>query len=613
QAQREQASAQIVAKRQAAQAAAQRTKQGITQAGEVQAKRATAQTMLRVQRAQAIASGAGAAGDAERANAQREAATKISARAVEGVQANGRELVQAAHETAAALAAEVDGKLADYNHSLEQCATENEEHITRLETDAASEFDTMGHQAEQSITALATEALSALDGHKAELVASIEQSLSWSTAHIGQSVAAVHAQAATKIEEQCGQLTAAGRAARVVFEGVQRVDQVATVAAEARGQLDQAGAGVGQAIQGLHSATQRELTSAGEAAASAMTAAGIRGAAEAGTAGATLLEKLATVATGATTSINARGNKAQATLVAGGQTFAQQLTQAHGQFTDKLGGLVALATHTISEKVDAGLAYQDQWVDKARGDAASTAQQIGSRYDALKAQADARNASGAQRSWLSDAWDTVTGWIDSVRQWFLRTFGDFWGGLLFGILSALVIVVIGVAIGWAVGAIVGAFIASATVAAIVTAVILIGGAIAISVYARFQEFYADNPGQSAGFWRGLGLVGLGIADLTGIPYMIEGIVGQRAFGAKMNTAQRTERFGMGLVFLVTFGLATWKGVKWFRGRAPAAPVDPHAPPAADPHGPPGTAPEPNAPAHDPNAPAHDPNAPAHDP
>jgi hypothetical protein len=137
-----------------------------------------------------------------------------------------------------------------------------------------------------------------------------------------------------------------------------------------------------------------------------------------------------------------------------------------------------------------------------------------------------------RRSWLSDAWDTVTGWIDSVRQWFLRTFGGFWGGLLFGILSALVIVVIGIAIGWAVGAIVGAFIASATVAAIVTAVILIGGAIVIAVYARFQEFYADNPGQSAGFWPGLGLVGLGIADITGIRTW------SRASSASVRSARR---------------------------------------------------------------------------
>jgi hypothetical protein len=29
--------------------------------------------------------------------------------------------------------------------------------------------------------------------------------------------------------------------------------------------------------------------------------------------------------------------------------------------------------------------------------------------------------------------------------------------------------------------------------------------------------------------------------------MVEGIVGQRAFGAKMTIAERTERFGMGLV------------------------------------------------------------------
>jgi hypothetical protein len=407
----------------------------------------------------------------------------------------------------------------------------------------------------------------------------------------------------------------------VIFEDVQRADQVAAVAGEARGQLDQAGAGVGQALQGLYASTRGELTGAGTAAAASMTDTGNRGASDVGTAGATILEKIGSATTSAVTSINARGDRAQATLVGGGQTFAQQLAQGHGQFTSKLGGLVDFATRTISEKVDAGLAYQDQWVERARGEARSASQQIGQRYDTLKAEADAQN-SAAQRSWLSDAWGAVTGWIDSVRQAFLRKLGNFWGGLLFGILSAIVIVVIGLAIGWAVGAIVGLFIASSTVAAIVTAVILIGGAIGIAIYARFQEFYADNPGQDAGFWRGLGLVGLGIADLTGIPYMIEGITGQRAFGAKMNTADSAERFGMGLVFFITAGIATWKGVRWFRARGPRTappppppgdrpPVgDPHPPGAPDPHAPAG---DPHAPAHDPNAPAHDPNAPAHDP
>ena len=32
-----------------------------------------------------------------------------------------------------------------------------------------------------------------------------------------------------------------------------------------------------------------------------------------------------------------------------------------------------------------------------------------------------------------------------------------------------------------------------------------------------------------GFWSGLALVGLGIADITGIPSIVEGYVGGRAF------------------------------------------------------------------------------------
>jgi hypothetical protein len=615
QAQRQHTAEQVAAKRQAAQAAAQATKQGILQVGEAQAQRAAAQTGARVARARAIASSISAGGDAEAANAQRESAAKISQRAVEGVQSNGREMVAAAHDTAAALASEVDDKLADYNHNLDQCATDTNQHIAKLETDTLTELDTMARQAEQSITVLATEALSALDARKAAILASIEQSSAAATARLSHSMAAVQSQVSAQIEQQCGQLAAAGREAHVMFDHLEHADQVAAAQAQARAQLDQAGAGIGQAIQGVHTSTAAELTRTGETVASGLTDASTSGAAEVGGAGAMLLEKLTTVGGRAATSINERGGKARSTLVDSGQTLVQELAKAHGQFSDKLGGMIPLATRTISEKIDAGLAYQDEVIERAGGDAQRAAQQIGARYDSLKSEAESRNASGAQRSWLSNAWNAVTGWIDSVRQWFLRTFGDFWGGLLFGILSAIVIVAIGLAIGWVVGAIVGAIVATAEVAAIVTAIILLVGAAALAIYSRFQEFYADNPGQDAG-WRAIGLVALGIADLTGIPFIVEGWVGQRAFGRELTDAESGERIGMGIVFLVTFGLAAWKGVKWFRGRSPRTtppveppvdhpPVEPIDHPPPDPNRPDPNRPDPNPP--DPNPP--DPNPP----
>ena len=340
------------------------------------------------------------------------------------------------------MAAEVDGKLADYNDSVGQCVTEHEQHLTTLERDATAELDAMAHQAERSLIALTTDALAALDARKAEMLATIDRAALAATTHIEHMVTAIRAQATTQVEDQCQQLATAGHQAREIFADAGDAEQVAELAAEARGQLDQVGAEIGQAILGMHATTQRELSGEGEAAATSMAEFAARNTSQAETASAAIADKLTAVATGAVTSFEERGGKAGAALADGGQIFTQQLTQSHQEFTGRLGGLVALATQTIGDKIDAGLAYQDQWVDKAQTEARSTVQQIGDRYDALKSQADARNSSGAQRSWLSDAWDAVTGWIDSVRQWFLRTFGDFWGGLLFGILSALVVVVI---------------------------------------------------------------------------------------------------------------------------------------------------------------------------
>lgn len=126
------------------------------------------------------------------------------------------------------------------------------------------------------------------------------------------------------------------------------------------------------------------------------------------------------------------------------------------------------------------------------------------------------------------------------------------GGLLFGILAGLVIVAVGALAMAGLGALLVAIGVSAKVAAIVVVVVGLVIAIPLGIYNRFQEFYADNPGQDAGFWRGLGLVALGILDLTGIPFIIEGLAGQRAFGKELKGFERWERLGTGLVFLVGF-------------------------------------------------------------
>lgn len=63
----------------------------------------------------------------------------------------------------------------------------------------------------------------------------------------------------------------------------------------------------------------------------------------------------------------------------------------------------------------------------------------------------------------------------------------------------------------------------------------------------------------------MGLTALGILDTTGIPLIVEGIVGQRAWGPEMNAFERGERIGSGLFALVAMVASVVKGVRGMRG------------------------------------------------
>jgi hypothetical protein len=217
----------------------------------------------------------------------------------------------------------------------------------------------------------------------------------------------------------------------------------------------------------------------------------------------------------------------------------------------------------ISKQVNDGLSQQQahqQTVAQKRSDAAGT---IHGKYGQLESEASARSkaeqdgnaSSGAQRWSLSGLWDSFTSW---AKGWLRKAFGDFWGGLVWGILGAVVQLAICIVILAAIAAIFTPFVA--LVVGIIALVVFAG----MGIYSRFQEFKANN-GRSPGFWEGAALVGLGIADLTGIPQIIEGAVGERAFsnGHKLTDFQRGELVGGGVVQLVAsvaavFGLISGK-------------------------------------------------------
>ena len=298
-----------------------------------------------------------------------------------------------------------------------------------------------------------------------------------------------------------------------------------------------------------------------------VTAQGAQLAAAAASGADSAVQAMAAVVTGMRDQLTRGAAEAEAKLAQGAAEFRSGLQTVH----DK-------ARQGFAKLVDDALVSEDSLLAKARAELASVPGRVDAKYTGLKGQA-------ANTPIQRGIWSSITGWVsdlhDSAKKWFADTFGDWLGGLLLGILEGLIMVGVGLLIGWAVGAVVGFFITAGSVAAIVTVAIMLTVGVGLNIYNRFQEFYADNPGQDAGFWRGLGLVGLGIADLTGIPFIIEGTVGQRAFGAKMSRFDANERLGMGLVFL---GATVVSAKNFFRAKPkvvdkPTARPEPRANPS----------------------------------
>ncbi len=86
----------------------------------------------------------------------------------------------------------------------------------------------------------------------------------------------------------------------------------------------------------------------------------------------------------------------------------------------------------------------------------------------------------------------------------------------------------------------------------------------LGIYNRFSEYSADHGGNGPSFWEGAAPVGLGIADLTGVPYIVEAAVGRRAFAPKpMSDFERWERGTQGVINLA---LVVAGGAKKLFGR-----------------------------------------------
>lgn len=190
------------------------------------------------------------------------------------------------------------------------------------------------------------------------------------------------------------------------------------------------------------------------------------------------------------------------------------------------------------------------------------------------------NAWNTVSGWIAQAWNAITGWLsnlwqslmdllgaigrflDGIRQWLVDHLGPFWGGLVWGFISTLAVILVGAGIIALIALVSGP-------AAIVAAVVLLVAAVGFAIYNRFSDYFAEH-GHGPDFWTGVALVLLGVADLTGIPSIVEGIVGWRAFGTHpLTPEERGLLIGSGLAALLTIFFVFARKM-FFRTDAPAA-------------------------------------------
>lgn len=545
--------------------------------GESEAQRAADGTEQRAQTILAEAEAVGANGDPTSVEAQREASRRIAQDAADKCRETGNQVASDVREEASLQSGKYDEMLQDFLEKLQQAVDDAEPSIDEFASHATEVVSSRAEQAIAAAEEMASQSRTALDNEQS---AAAEQIQAWED----QAITAVSDAAnqlrdplSAEIETLRADLTRFGAATGGQLRSMQdaSTEEVEAANADARARLRQASDNAASALAEFDANTATQLNGLFEELRANLTATMEERTAAAAETGARMAQMLRDSAQTAVTGIEEAVSSYREGLSAGMNDSIAEMTDNSSQFRSNLQDAHAEAMSRFATLIDDGLASEDGFLTDARAEMASAVADIASEYETLKAEADRRESSeeAAPATRIHRGiWDTITGWVDSVRHWFADTFGEFWGGLIFGILAGLVMVAVGLLIGWAVGAIVGFFIVSAKVAAIVTIVILLVIAIPLNIYNRFQEFYADHPGEDAGFWRGLGLVGLGIADLTGIPFIIEGIAGQRAFSPHpMTPFEKGERLGMGVVF---FGaaLVSIKGILRARPRPEIRPT-----------------------------------------
>ena len=224
-----------------------------------------------------------------------------------------------------------------------------------------------------------------------------------------------------------------------------------------------------------------------------------------------------------------------------GDEAGNELAQAPTRVTGALAAEHERGLAETSGVVDRAAAQQRSWATDAGSKAKTGSASYADEATRLRGEADQAPVQGLFG-------ELITG----MRSWLRDKLGDVLGGIVSGIILALPAIAVAVVllfagpVGWG-----------------VLALLVVVGA-GLGIAGRFSDYAADHGGQGPSFWEGVALVGLGIADITGIPYIVEAAVGQRAFAPEpMTTFERWERGTQGVINLA---LVVAGGAKKLFGR-----------------------------------------------
>jgi hypothetical protein len=536
-------------------------KQQTLETGETEAARAITGSEEKATNILGEAAAVNVNGDPPSVEAQQKATRRIADDAAQKCRQAGTDLAQRVRQEAQQHAGTYDEILQKYLQQLTQTASDINGSFDQFISSATNQVDGLAQQATTAAQQMGNQSKAALEAEKNAALAQIDAWEQKASNILQQQGTQLEAPLNTQISSLQQALTGYGANAAAQLRSLEQPDPqyVQEAAAFYRQNLQGSQNEAIASLQQWQTQTQTELTTQSEQLNTQLSQLVSDRTTAAQETGAKMVQSLQEAAQNAATGMTNATTKSQQELTTSIDEAVEKMKAAGEQYRSQVESKHQEAITALTKLVDDGLTSQENLVNKAKQEMSSAVGQISSKYDSLKSEAQQRSDSQQQTPQTRihrGIWGDITsffgGIIDSVKKWFADTFGEFWGGLLFGILAGLVIVGIGWLAMTGLGALLVAIGVSAKVAAIVAIVVGLVIAIPLGIYNRFQEFYADNPGQDAGFWRGLGLVALGILDLTGIPFVIEGIVGQRAFGKELKGFERWERFGMGLVFIGAF-------------------------------------------------------------